>query len=117
MPAAAFLILAAALALLAVVVGVVVLAIKSRVVPGPSLVGGTVVVHTKRPDDQSLRGILVGQHADRWILKDAVYLYPEGSVAAEGLVHVPVLSISSVQELPPAVEDSGRVEPASEPVA
>lgn len=110
---AAFLILAAATALLAVVVGLIVLAVRSRVIPGPPLVGKTVAIHTKRPDDQSLRGILVGQHADRWILQEAVYLDSRGTVAAEGLVHVPVLAISSVQELPPAV-DTCAVSPSIE---
>ena len=106
---AALLILAAACALLAAVVALVVLAVRSRVLPAPALAGKSVVVHTKRPDDQSIRGILVGQYADRWILQDAVYLHREGSVAAEGVVHVPVLSISSVQELAPPVEDTGAV--------
>jgi uncharacterized membrane protein len=99
---AAFLILAASLAVLASVVGVVSVAVRSRVLPGPSLAGQTVVVHTRRPDDQSIRGILVAQHADRLILQEAVYLDPEGEVAAEGLIHIPVLAVSSMQELPPA---------------
>jgi hypothetical protein len=115
----ALLILAAACALLAVVVALVVRSPSGRgVLPAPALAGKSVVVHTKRPDDQSIRGILVGQYADRWILQDAVYLHREGSVAAEGVVHVPVLSISSVQELAPPVEDTGAVlAPAEEIVA
>lgn len=72
--------------------------------PGPSLVGRTVVVHTRQPDDQSVRGVLVGQHADRLVLREAVYLHGESSVEAAGLVHLPTMVVSTVQEIEPPTE-------------
>lgn len=70
-----------------------------RAAPGPSLVGRTVVVHTRRPDDQSVRGVLVAHHADRLVLRDAVYLHATGTQAADGLVHIPLLTMSTMQEI------------------
>lgn len=75
-----------------------------RLRPAPSLRGRTVVVHTRRPDDQSLRGVLVAEHADRLTLRDVVYLHATGDRETGGLVHVPLASISWMQELASTVE-------------
>jgi hypothetical protein len=72
--------------------------------PGPSLVGRTVVVHTRRPDDQSVRGVLVAHHTDRLVLREAVYVHASGSQDAGGLIHVPLLGVSTVQEIEPPAE-------------
>lgn len=65
--------------------------------PGPSLYGRSVVVSTRRPDDQSIRGVLVAQHSDRVTLREAIYL--PGDKAIDGLVHVPVANVAFVQEI------------------
>jgi hypothetical protein len=63
---------------------------------GPSLIKKTVVVHTK--DERTLRGVLYGQYADRWTLRDAVVL---GAIDQPlgGLQHVPVENIAFAQEI------------------
>ena len=72
----------------------------------------TVVVHTRRPDDQSIRGVLLGDYADRVVLRDAIYLYASGEQAAAGLVHIPRATISTMQELP--ADAPGQVVPIRE---
>jgi hypothetical protein len=84
---------------LAAVAALTYIAMRSQLAPGPRLAGKTLVVHTKRPDDQSIKGICVAQYADRWELKDALYLHASGPVDAGGLVGVPVINISSYQEI------------------
>ncbi len=95
----ALIVLAAALAFVVVVLAGV--AVRSRLAPGPVLTGRTLVVHTRRPDDQTLRGVLHGQYADRLTLRDAVYVHPSGEQPAGGLVHVPLANVSWVQEIEP----------------
>lgn len=66
--------------------------------PGPSLVKKTVVVHTK--DEKTIRGILHGKYADRWVLRDAVLVHAGGTEQAlGGLQHVLVGNVSFAQEL------------------
>jgi len=73
--------------------------------PGPPLTGKTVVVHTKRPDDRTIRGVLHGVYADRWTLRDAVALMPGGvEQPLGGLEHIPLANISFAQEIEPATE-------------
>lgn len=67
--------------------------------PGPSLVGRTVVIHTKRPDDRTIRGVLHGQYTDRWTLRDAVVILPGKEQPLGGLEHIPVANISFAQEV------------------
>jgi len=66
--------------------------------PGPTLAGRTVVVNTPKPDDQSVRGVVVSHHADRITLREAEYLHASGAQPAAGLVHLP-LPVSSIQEV------------------
>jgi hypothetical protein len=89
-----------AVAAIAAICGLTYVAVNSRLAPGPSLAGKTLVIHTKKPDDQSIRGVLVAEHADRISLREACYLH-KGSVspAMGGLVHVPLRSISWMQEI------------------
>jgi hypothetical protein len=82
-----------------------VLAARSQLAAGPPLSGRTIVIHTRKPDDLTLRGILHAQHADRWTLRDAVVVTAAGDRPAGGLQHVPVANISWAQEIelpPPA---------------
>ena len=99
MPAAVPFILAAAFVFLIVGITTAALALRSRVMPGPSLVAKTVVIHTKRPDDQSIRGVLVAQHADRFTLREAIYLHSGGEQEVGGLVHVPIEAVAFLQEI------------------
>jgi hypothetical protein len=71
----------------------------SSLAPGPSLVGKTVVINTRKPDDQTIRGVLHGQHADRWTLREAVYVPVAASSRPTNLVHVPTANIAFVQEI------------------
>lgn len=67
---------------------------------GPELTGKSVVVHTRRPDDQTIRGIVCAHYADRLELRDVTYSVPGGtSSSAQGLVDVPWLNVSSCQVL------------------
>jgi hypothetical protein len=88
---------------IAAVAGLVFLTVRARLMPAPSLVKRTVVVHTRRPDDQSIRGVVVAQHADRLILKEAAYLHGAGSDPDNqpilGLAQIPFTSISWMQEV------------------
>jgi hypothetical protein len=76
-----------------------------RAVSGPSLVGKSLVVHTRKPDDQSVRGVVDAHYADRLVLRDAAYLHASGAQSAGGLVDVLLINVSSWQELQaPAAE-------------
>lgn len=75
------------------------IAVHSRVAPGPSLVGRTVVVNTRKPDDQTIKGVLHGQYADRWTIRDAYFVTGVGEQAIGGLYHIPVENIAGAQEL------------------
>lgn len=63
--------------------------------------GSEVVVHTRRPDDQSIRGRVASSHPDRIVLRDATYLNGTGGQAAKGLINIPTSAVSSWQ----AIED------------
>lgn len=67
--------------------------------PGPSLVGKTVVINTRKPDDQTIRGVVHGQYPDRWTLRDAVYVTGVGDQPIDGLEHVPVANVAFAQEI------------------
>jgi hypothetical protein len=45
---------------------------------GPTRVGHRVTVHTKRPDDRTLFGLVVGDYTDRLALDDAEYVTTDG---------------------------------------
>lgn len=99
---AAFLTIAAALVILVVADRVGALAVRFRmIIPGPSLVARTVVVHTRKPDDQTIRGILTARHADRITLAEAAYLHGRNEQALGGIVHVPVDNVAWIQEIEP----------------
>lgn len=69
-----------------------------------ALTGRTLIVHTKKPDDQTIRGTVHAFDDQLVILRDAVYLVEGGKHhPAGGLVTVPRSSISNWQELPVAV--------------
>jgi hypothetical protein len=93
---------------LAAIAALVVLALRSQLAPGPSLAGRTVVVHTKRPDDKTIRGVLHAQHADRWTLREAVLVTPIGDRPLGGLQHVLVTNMSFTQELEAPLEPKAR---------
>ena len=54
----------------------------------PARVGSRVTVHTKKPDDQTIFGVLVGDYADRIVLEDASYVTPHGPAPMPGTQHV-----------------------------
>lgn len=71
------------------------------------LVGETLVVHTT--DDQSIRGVVVAQHADRYELRDAVLLVSsDARHEIPGLTAVPVNSVSWWQHTDPQAPRPGR---------
>lgn len=67
---------------------------------GPVLTGRTVIVHTRRPDDRTLKGVVHARYADSWILRDAVLVQPGGrEQALGGIQHLPRESVSWFQEV------------------
>jgi hypothetical protein len=72
--------------------------------PAPSLVGETVAVVTK--DDQTVRGIVAAEHADRVVLTGAVYYGKGGNTPAGHPVQVFHANRSSLQHIQPKAEDS-----------
>jgi hypothetical protein len=50
----------------------------------PARIGHRVTVHTKKPDDQTIFGVLVGDYADRISLEDAEYVTAAGAHAMPG---------------------------------
>lgn len=82
-------------------------------VSGPSMVGKSLVVHTRKPDDQSVRGIVAAHYADRIVLRDAAYLHASGAQDAGGLVDVLLINVSTWQELQaPAAEPRDPTKPS-----
>ena len=74
--------------------------VTSRRAPTARLVGETIVVHTQKPDDQSIRGVVVAEHADRLVLRDAIILVAEDvQHAIPGMSEIPRDSISWWQRL------------------
>jgi hypothetical protein len=63
-----------------------------------SLVKKTVIVNTV--DGQSLKGVLLYQHLDRYTLTNSAYLQANGSdTPIDGLAHIPLRQISFIQEV------------------
>lgn len=92
---------AALLVALVAVAALAYVAIRSRLSVGPSLASRTVLINTRRPDDQTIRGVVHGQYADRWTLREAVIVVTQNveSPVPGGVVHVPVANIAWVQEI------------------
>lgn len=68
-----------------------------------TLVAKTVIIHTR--DDQSLKGCMIGDHADRVSLHAASYLTPGGGeTGLQGTVHVPRANIAFLQEIQPVLD-------------
>jgi hypothetical protein len=67
---------------------------------GAVLSGRTVTVNTRRPDDQSIRGVLVAHHSDRLTLADAVYVVAGEApdIEISGTVHVLTANVAFLQE-------------------
>lgn len=87
-------------ALLILAGALVAVTVQARSTPGPALTGRTLVVQTR--DGQTIRGLLVAQHADRLTLREALYERTEsegGSIEIGGLAHIPVPIIAWMQEL------------------
>lgn len=78
---------------------------EAHVTPAPSLIGETVAVRTRPPDQTTVRGIVAAEHADRIVLREAV-VYDAGGEghAAAGLVEIHRLNISTTQVIPPPAE-------------
>jgi hypothetical protein len=68
---------------------------------GDALSGRTLVVHTRQPDDQTIRGVVHAFDDSLVVLRDAVYLTKDGQhQPAGGTVTIPRANISNWQELP-----------------
>jgi len=90
-----------ALGLLALFSMVALAALASQRRGGRPLRGRTVVVHTRQPDDRSIRGVMVVDARDGLVLEDARYLQAGGqNIDLEGRVHVPAEAVAFIQELP-----------------
>lgn len=50
----------------------------------PPRVGHRVTVHMKKPDDQTIFGVLTGDYTDRVVLEDAEYVTATGAVPIPG---------------------------------
>lgn len=50
----------------------------------PARIGHRVTVHTKKPDDQTIFGVLVGDYTDRVVLEDAEYVTSKGGTPISG---------------------------------
>jgi hypothetical protein len=66
--------------------------------PGPVTTGYPVTVNTKRPDDQTLHGVLVREHPDRLELEDAVWVQPHERTPIPGTVRISKGNISWRQD-------------------
>lgn len=63
-----------------------------------SLVKKTVIVNTV--DGQSLKGILLYEHSDKYTLTNSAYLQANGAdTPIDGLTHIPLRQISFIQEV------------------
>ena len=89
------------IAIIAIVIAVVALLVAAAAIrrTGPLLVGKTVVIHTRKPDDQTIKGVLHGKYPDVWTLRDAVVVLPNREQALGGIQHVPVANIAYAQEI------------------
>lgn len=65
----------------------------------PPIQGRTVVIHTRRPDDQSIRGVMVGMYADEVVLEQPQYITADGPRPIDGPLHVPTANIAWWQEV------------------
>ncbi len=86
-----------AITALAAIAGLVFIAVRSQIAPGPPLTGRTVVIHTR--EGSSVRGVLIAQHADRFTLKEPIVLHSTGEQPAGGTAHILVANIDWLQEL------------------
>src|SRR5690606_12006019 len=81
-----------------------VLVVRRTAPPSAPLVGATVVLTTLR-DDRTYKGVVLAEHADRLVLREAFWIRQrEGGRPEElpvgGLLHVPRADCSAVQQLP-----------------
>lgn len=60
----------------------------------PPRVGHRVTVHTKKPDDQTIYGVLVADYPDRLVLEHAEYVTSTGARAMPGTQHVATRDIA-----------------------
>lgn len=86
--------LLAAVALAAVIV-LGAIAGRSSLTTGPSVRGETIAAHTRGPEPETIRGVVVAHHADRLILRDAVLeLGQDARAPIPGLAEIPTASLS-----------------------
>lgn len=63
---------------------------------GPPRLGQRVTVHTKKPDDQTLFGVVVGDYTDRLALEDAEYVTAAGGQPLPGRQEIATQDIAWV---------------------
>ena len=69
--------------------------LRPQLQPAPSIKTMTVAVSTR--DERTVKGIVVAQHADVWILNDAVEIHAGGDQPLGGTIRIPVDNISFAQ--------------------
>lgn len=104
MTIAAFAVLGAALLIVA---GALVI-VSSRRAAAPVRRGHRVTVHTVRPDDQTIHGVLVAEYADRLELEAAEY------VTAQGAEPIPGATVAIHPSRVSWIEDYGVVAKAAD---
>ena len=62
----------------------------------PSRVGERVTVNTKKPDDQTIAGVVVGDYSDRLMLDDAEYVTAAGPRSLPGRQDIATTDIAWV---------------------
>lgn len=87
---------------------------------GPLLTGPRrgfpVIVCTRRPDDQSILGVLVRQNRAGLTLEGAFYCEPDGSYTPIGPVWLPAAAVSFVQTQVVMPDPVAKAPPARQPV-
>lgn len=81
-----------------VIVGAALLVVAARCMPSKPPVGRRVTVNTKRPDDQTIHGVMLAQHTDVVVLVDATYVTSGGETPIPGRVRVPLANVAWLQE-------------------
>jgi hypothetical protein len=82
----------------------------------PPRVNHRVTVHTKKPDDQTIFGVIVGDYTDRLCLEHAEYVTPQGGQPIAGRQDIATRDIAWIDVHGPAtkVPDARRLAPRDE---
>jgi hypothetical protein len=70
----------------------------------PPRVNHRVTVHTKKPDDQTIYGVIVGDYTDRLCLEHAEYVTPQGGQPIAGRQDIATRDIAWIDVHGPATK-------------